>query len=153
MAYLSQITSGIRDVNIRHGGGGVVSTGVELGEYLGGSYLAGRLNAQYPEQLTWRGQKVTYVGGLVGLGIAILADAIGIGGGWTPHVATLSTSFVGAHMASIGAEHGLRARAAAGPVVRSLPGGKTTAVGAIPQAAPGKYLDLEKISRVAAMHG
>lgn len=153
MAFLSKVTSGAKTLDLRHGGKGLMSTGLEIGEYLGTSYLAGRLNAQYPDKLEWRGEKMTYVGGLVGLGLAVAADVLGIGGGLVPHVATISTALVGTHLASIGAAHGLAARTSApSKPMTALPGGKTMA-GAIPPAAPGKYLDLDKISRVAAMHG
>ena len=126
---------------------------IEKGEFLGASYLAGRLNAQYGDKVKFRGVEYTYGVGLLGLAMSLASDVFGFGVS-NPHLTNICTAFVGAHCAALGANAGVKARQLPSASVPSLPAAKKTVAGAIGEAPqPGKYLDLNEVSRIAAMHG
>lgn len=153
MGFLDRFTSDVSNLDVRHDHG-LASHAIETGEYLGFSYLAGRVNTQYGERAKWRGHDITYVAGIVGKIAAVAGDVMGFGDGWSHHANTAANALLGAHFVAKGAEDGLAA--ASPPAQKALPAApaakKTTALGAIPPAPqPGKYLDLNKVAAIAAM--
>ncbi len=157
MGFLDRLSQSAPHLDVRHDGG-LTSHLVETGEYLGVSYLAGRVNTQYGDKAKWRGHDLTYVGGIVGKGLAVAADVFGFGDGWSHHVNTASMALLGAHFVAKGAEDGMAAASgvpalagkAAAPAMAAPK--KTTALGAIPPAPiPGKFLDLNKTAAIASM--
>ncbi len=156
MGFLDRFTTDVSHLDVRHDHG-LMSHAVETGEYLGFSYLAGRVNTQYGERAKWRGHDLTYVAGVAGKALAVAADVFGFGDGWSHHANTASNALLGAHFCAKGAEDGLAAAspskqiaAASAPAIPA--GKKTTALGAIPPAPqPGKFLDLNKVAAIAAM--
>ena len=147
MSFLSKVTYGVKKVDMSHKGG-IVSHVVQKAEYLGASYLAGRVNTQYGDKAKYRDVEITYGGGLLLMIGSVLADVLGYGGGWACHANTVGTALVGVHVASLGAQHGMDARVS----VKALPG-KQPVVGAIPPAGRGKFLDLNEVNRLAHMNG
>lgn len=147
MSFLQKVTGGVKKVDMTHKGG-VVSHVVEKMEYLGASYLAGRVNTQYGDKAKYRDVEITYGGGLLLMIGSVLAEVLGYGGGWSCHANTIGTALVGTHVASLGAQHGMDARSSS----KALPA-KQVAVGAIPPAGRGKFLDLNEVNRLAQMNG
>lgn len=163
MSFLSRIKSNAPHLDVRHDRG-LLNHGIETAEYVGFSYLAGRINTQYGARAKWKGHDATYIAGLASKVAVVAADIFGFGDGWSHHANTASNALLGAHFVAMGAEHGLKAANAPAPTAqRSLPpasgsaalpstAAKTTALGAIPQAPqPGKFLDLDKVAAIAAM--
>lgn len=145
--FLSKVTHGVKTVDVRHRGG-LMGHLFDTGETLGGAYLAARVNTQYGDRAKYRDLEVTYIAGLAGKALAVVADIFGFLPGIAPHLNSTSMGLLAAHLAAKGASDGLGARSLSGPV------GKTkTLVGHIPQASPGKWLDNSEISRLAHMHG
>lgn len=146
--FLSKVTHGVKSVDVRHKGG-LVGHLFDTGETLGGAYLAARLNTQYGDRAKYRDVEITYIAGLAGKAVAVVADIFG----WrmvaplVPHLNSTAMGLLSAHLAAKGASDGLASR--------SIPGAgtKKQIVGHISQAAPGKWLDNSEISRLAHMHG
>ena len=162
MSFLDRITQNAPNLDTRHDRG-LTSHLVETGEYLGFSYLAGRVNTQYGDKAKWKGHDATYVAGLATKVVAVAADIFGFGDGWSHHANTASNALLGAHFVAKGAEDGMAAASgsskpakslpAASSSTSTLPAAKTTALGAIPPAPqPGKYLDLDRVSAIASMN-
>ena len=150
MGFLTKITHGAKNVDVRHKSGWL-SHGLDTIENSGGAYLAARVNTQFGERAKFRGVEISYgLGWILKVG-AILGDIFGYGDGWAPHANSIGQGLLSAHFASIGARHGLEARASSIP---ALPPKKETTVGAIPPAqGPGRWLDLDAVNRLADMHG
>lgn len=154
MSFLMRVKSipgNAKFLDVNHRRPGLVSHAVEVGEELGGAYLGARLNTQYGERAKWRGTEITYIAGMGGKIAAVLADLMGYGHGWTPHVNSVSMGLLAAHVAAIGANHGLRASGRSLPAATKVSG---TMLGAIPPAPePGKWLTEDEVDRLAQMRG
>ena len=157
MGFLDRISQGAPNLDVRHGMG-LSSHLVETGEYLGFSYLAGRVNTQYGDRVEWKGHDMTYIAGLATKVVSVAADIFGFGEGWSHHANTASNALLGAHFVAKGAEDGLAAAKksgqTAGKSTSAMEKVKGTALGAIPPAPqPGRFLDLERCAAIASMNG
>ena len=157
MGFLDRVSQRAPYLDVSHGLG-LKSHLVETGEYLGFSYLAGRVNTQYGERAEWRGHDLTYIAGLAGKVAAVAADIFGFGDGWSHHANTASNALLGAHFVAKGAEDGIAAAKKSGQLAgKSTPAMekvKGTALGAIPPAPqPGRFLDLERCAAISSMNG
>lgn len=132
-------------------------------EYVGASYYAGKINAEYGEKAQYNGMPITFLVGIAGMTFGFVNDVL-LGEAASPivsHLHNIGTALFATHWAAKGAQEG--ARAAGKELQLGEPGkGKKfimgnsgqTMVGEIPPApSPGKYLDLNEINRLAAMHG
>lgn len=156
-SFLTRTVNGAKRIDVRHSGG-FLGHAVETGEYLGTSYLAGYLNTKYGDKLHYKGVDLTLAAGLVGKIGAVLADVFGVGVPGLAHINTVSTALIGAHLVSMGAEHGLDSASKVAPKPRPLPAPTpltgNTSLGAIPPASgPGKWLDHGQVQALAQMHG